>query len=81
VCLFLAQRFQRVKLTDCFSEWLPLKGSMPQGTWLGPLIFVLLIGDLSTGCMLHKFVDDSTPTEIFERGEPSAMSDHLDNVI
>jgi len=31
--------------------------------------------------MLHKFVDDSTLTEIFERGEPSAMSDHLNNVI
>ena len=41
VCSFLAQRFQRVKLSDCFSKWLPLKGSMPQGTWLGPLIFVL----------------------------------------
>jgi len=34
VCSHLAQRFQRVKLTDCFSQWLPLKGSMPQGTWL-----------------------------------------------
>jgi len=67
-------------LIDCFSEWLPLKGSIPQGTWLGPLIFVLLINDLSTGCMLHKFVDDSTLTEIFERGEPSAMRDHFNNV-
>ena len=27
--------------------------------------------------MLHKFVDDLTLTEIFKRGEPSAMSDHL----
>jgi len=31
--------------------------------------------------MLHKFVDDSTQTEIIERVEPSAMSDHLNNVI
>jgi hypothetical protein len=81
VCSFLAQRVQRVKLIDCFSEWLPLKGSMPQGTWLGPLIFVLLIDDLSTNCMLHKFIDDSTLTEIFKKGEPSAMGDHLNNVI
>jgi len=78
---FLAQRFQRVKLTNCFSEWLPLKGSMPQGTWLGPLIFLLLIDDLSTGCMLHKFVDNLTLTESSERGEPSAKSDLLNNVI
>ena len=81
VCSFLVQRFQRVKLTDCFSKWLPLKGSMPQGTWLGPLIFVLLIDDLSTSCMLHKFVDDLTLTELFKRGESSAMSDHLNTVI
>jgi len=52
-----------------------------RGTWLGPLIFGLLIDDLSTGCVLHKFVDDSTLTEIFERGKPSAISDHLNNVI
>jgi len=31
--------------------------------------------------MLHKFVDDSTLTEIFERGEPSAISEHLNNGI
>jgi len=80
VCSFLAQRFQRVKLSDCFSKWLPLKGSMSQGTWLGSLIFVLLIDDLSTGCMLRTFVD-STLTEIFERREPSATSEHLINVI
>jgi len=43
--------------------------------------FCTALYDLSTGCMLHKFVDDSTLTEIFERGEPSAMSDHLNNVI
>ena len=49
--------------------------------WLGPLIFVLLIDDLSTSCKLHKFVDDLTLTEIFKRGEPSAMSDHLNTVI
>ena len=60
ICSFLTQRAQRVKLLDYFSDWLTLKGSMPQGTWLGPLIFILLIIDLSTSCMLHKYVDDLT---------------------
>ena len=54
ICSFLTQRAQRVKLLDYFSDWLTLKGSMPQGTWLGPLIFILHINDLSTSCMLHK---------------------------
>ena len=81
VCSFLTQRVQRVKLSDCFSEWLLLKGSMPQGTWLGPLIFVLLIDDLSTGCMLHKFIDDSTLSEFFKKGEPSSMDVYFNNVV
>jgi len=86
MCSFLAERFQRVKLTDCFSKWLPLEDSMPQGTWLGPLMHFALLHFLrylldSTGCMLHNFVNDSTLTEMFERGEPSAMSDHPNNVI
>ena len=81
VCSFFEQRVQRVKLANCFSEWLPLKGSLPQGTWLGPLLFVLLIDDLSTSCMLHKFIDDSTLSEICKKGEPSAMAGHLNNVI
>ena len=42
-----------------FSEWLLLKSSMPQGTWLGPLIVIVFINDLSTSCVLHKYIHDS----------------------
>ena len=54
---------------------------MPQRTWLGPLIFILLINDLSTTCMMHKFVDDITLTEVVERDELSNMSFHFSNVV
>ena len=36
---FLCDRQQRVKLSQYVSEWLTLKGGMPQGSYLGPLIF------------------------------------------
>jgi len=36
---FLCDRQQRVKLSDCFSDWLTLKGGMPQGSFMGPLTF------------------------------------------
>ena len=38
---FLCDRQQRVKLSQYVSEWLTLKGGMPQGSYLGPLIFWL----------------------------------------
>jgi len=39
---------------------------MPQGSWLGPLAFLVLIDDLSTGCPLHKYVDDTTLSELVQ---------------
>jgi len=36
---------------------------MPQGTWLGPLSFLVLIDDLNVDCLVHKYVDHTTLTE------------------
>jgi Reverse transcriptase (RNA-dependent DNA polymerase) len=44
---FLSNRHQRVKISDIFSDRLSLTGSMPHGAWLGPLIFIILINDLT----------------------------------
>ena len=46
VSSFLSARQQRVKLSDIFSDWITLNGGMPQGSWLGPLIYIILINDL-----------------------------------
>jgi len=81
LCSFLNNRMQRVKLSEYFSEWLTLKGSMPQGTWLGPLVFILLINDLSSDCGMHKFVDDVTLTEVIKKNDHSNMSAYLNNVV
>ena len=41
-----------------------LTALMPHGSWLGPLTFLLLIDDLQADCLIHKYVDDTTLTEL-----------------
>jgi hypothetical protein len=72
---FLQGRRQRVKIGGLFSDWLELKAGFPQGTWLGPLAFVLLIDDLNPSCNVHKFVDDTTFTEIISRTDNTSHMD------
>jgi len=39
---------------------------MPHGSVLGPLAFLILTDDLSTGCPLHKYVDDTTLSQLVQ---------------
>jgi len=41
---------------------------MPQGSPLGLLSFLLLVDDLTVDCLTHKYVDDTTVTELLPRG-------------
>ena len=70
---FLCERQQRVKINQIFSDWVTLRGGMPQGSWLGPLIFIILIDDLRLWLLTHKFVDDTTVSETVSKGSTSQM--------
>ena len=61
---FLANRRQKVKLNGIFSDCEILNHGVPQGTVLGPLIFLLYVNDLSykisTTEKVIQFADDTS---------------------
>ena len=59
---FLSDRYQRTVLNGTTSDWLPLNCGVPQGSVLGPLLFLVYINDLTDNISstMKLFADDSS---------------------
>ncbi|XP_028414247.1 uncharacterized protein LOC114537304 [Dendronephthya gigantea] len=80
---FLRHRQQRVKYDGTFSNWVDVHAGVPQGTRLGPWLFLILINDLRLPdqiSQMWKFADDITLSEVITQSNESSIQDAVDYV-
>jgi len=64
---FVCNKYQQIAFHGYFSDWITVRGGMPQGSWLAPLVFLIRIDDLTPGMVTHKFMSVTTITEVIKK--------------
>jgi hypothetical protein len=75
---FLTDRIQQVVVNGVESEWKPVTSGIPQGSVLGPLMFVIFINDLpdTVNGQVYIFADD---TKVFKNIQKAMDGSILQN--
>ena len=73
---FLSDRFQRVLLNGETSKWSQIKTGIPQGSVLGPLLFLVYINDLPEGLTsnVKLFANDTSIFSVLRDSSSKSLS-------
>ena len=77
------ENVQEIKFTGSISHWLPINFSNPQGTKLGPILFLVMINNLSISdpeSCVWKYVDDVSLSKGLVRNNNSTIQTSLNTV-
>src|SRR6267154_759870 len=77
---WLFERKPRVVLNGSFSEWKSVTSGVPQGSVLGPLLFIIFVNDMDQSALsqLLKFADDAKVFRcVTDQGSVDMLKDDL----
>ena len=80
---WLSKRRQRVVVNGHASEWIPVSSGVPQGSVLGPLLFIIYVNDMDDGILakISKFADDTKlGINVAKEENTSLMQESLDKI-
>ncbi len=81
---FLTNRRQRVMVDGGYSSWKSVSSGIPQGSILGPFLFVVFINDLPDylSNMVYMFADDTKVfAKVTDDGEQQSLQEDLDSLV
>ncbi len=81
---YLTNRKQYVEYDDIKSNMLEISTGVPQGSILGPLLFIIYINDMSKVSNIFAFIiyaDDTTLSSILRAFKPNTPSENIENKI
>ena len=81
---WLSERKQRVVINGKASNWRDVLSGVPQGSVLGPILFIIYVNDIDDGlkCKISKFADDTKITSrVTTSAEKQELQSDLDHLI